>query len=59
MSLFTGTNEHDGREVKLKKPEPYTSKSIIGECKNSDCTNKRRSGSAYCQKCSDRRNRSL
>ena len=55
MSLFTGTNEHDGKEVVLKKPEPYTSKSIRGECKNETCTNKRRNGSAYCQKCSDQR----
>ena len=52
--LYTGTNEFDGKEVKL--PEKYTSKNIRGECKNDDCQNPRRHSSAYCQECSLKKN---
>lgn len=31
----------------------YTSKTKRGECKNINCKKSRRSGSAFCQKCSD------
>lgn len=34
----------------------FTSKSQRGECKNNNCTNPRRNGSAYCQKCADKYN---
>jgi len=33
--------------------QPELSKSQKGECKNAECRNPRRDGSAYCQACSD------
>jgi len=57
MKLYTGTNENNGAGVKL--PEVYTSKSMGKECKNEDCKNQRRDGSAYCQECSANHNQSL
>lgn len=39
----------------VKQPEKeYTSRTKRGQCMNLDCPNSRRSGSKFCQPCSDK-----
>ena len=46
VSVVLGPKIKTGFNIKMSRTE-------LGLCKNVECANQRREGSAYCQKCSD------
>ena len=56
--LYSGTSEKDGKLIyDSSNKENAKSRTALNLCKNDDCENLRRSGSAYCQDCSDKHNK--